>query len=148
MNLGDRLRGLNRVYVDSSPLIYYVEFHPNRAIQLDAFFDRVTQESMTAVTSPITLAECLVYPFKTADPKLLGRFTDLIVDGAGVEFVLVDRDVAVHAAEVRAKYRLSLLDALHVAVAIKARCDALLTNDGLFRRVRDLPIIVLDDYSS
>ena len=37
-------------------------------------------------------------------------------------------------------------DALHAATAIRAECTLFITNDNDFRRVRDLPVVVLDDF--
>ncbi len=42
-------------------------------------------------------------------------------------------------------YNLKLPDALQIAVALQANCDALLTNDLVLKRVTELPIIVLSE---
>lgn len=47
------------------------------------------------------------------------------------------------AAQLRARYNLTLTDALQVAVALETGCDALLTNDLTLKKVSELGIIVL-----
>ena len=36
-------------------------------------------------------------------------------------------------------------DAIHAATALRADCALFITNDTDFRRVEDLPVVVLDD---
>lgn len=49
------------------------------------------------------------------------------------------------AADLRARYNLSLTDAFQVAVAIASNCDTFLTNDIALKRVTELGMIVLDE---
>lgn len=49
------------------------------------------------------------------------------------------------AARIRAETGLATPDALHAVTALGAGCTAFITNDTDFRRVDDLPIVVLDD---
>ena len=51
---------------------------------------------------------------------------------------------AEHAADLRARYRLLLPDALQVAVALKEGCQAFLTNDRRLERVMELRSRMLD----
>lgn len=41
MNLGERLRNLTRVYLDSAPVIYQIENHPRYIVELDFLFNRL-----------------------------------------------------------------------------------------------------------
>ena len=60
----------------------------------------------------------------------------------------IDRAVAEIAADVRARYRLRTPDALQVAAALSAGCEALVTNDTTLSRVTAPPVfrvLVLDE---
>jgi predicted nucleic acid-binding protein len=50
-----------------------------------------------------------------------------------------------HAARLRAQTGLKTPDALHAATALGVASTLCITNDGDFRRVAGLPIVVLDD---
>ena len=50
------------------------------------------------------------------------------------------------AAALRAKYRLRMLDAIHVACAMVNRADRFLTNDVDLRKVNEIPILILSDF--
>jgi predicted nucleic acid-binding protein len=51
----------------------------------------------------------------------------------------------VQAAELRARYKLSLIDALQIAAALGAGCDGFLTNDKDLKRVGTLNVLVLSE---
>lgn len=48
-------------------------------------------------------------------------------------------------AELRARYRLRTPDALQIAAALEAGCEAFLCNDANLRRITELRVLVLDD---
>ena len=49
------------------------------------------------------------------------------------------------AARVRAETGLKIPDALHAATALRAGCALFITNDTDFRRMQELPVVVLND---
>jgi predicted nucleic acid-binding protein len=53
--------------------------------------------------------------------------------------------MACKAAELRARYNLTLDDAFQVAVCPVSGCDAFLTNDSELKRVSEINAIVLDE---
>ena len=63
-----------------------------------------------------------------------------------VRLVSVDETVAGRAADLRARYNLRTPDALHIATALVAGCDAVLTNDLRLKRVVEVRVLALDDH--
>jgi predicted nucleic acid-binding protein len=139
------LQQIGRLSFDTAPVIYYVERHPRYVDVIRAVFDRVRNGLPLAVTSPVTLTECLVAPYRAGRLNLVQDFTDLIVGGRNTLFVPVDAESGRRAAELRARYNLTLPDAVQVAVALTAGCEAMLTNDVDLRRVRELRVILVDE---
>lgn len=145
MKLADALSTVTRLFLDTAPVIYYVERNPQYAPLVDEIFDRIDDGTLPAVTSPVTLAECLVVPYRLGQVNVQQDFTDLVVSGSGVTFVLLDDATARRAAELRASYNLSLTDAFQFAAALAAGCDAFLTNDAALKRVTELTGLVPED---
>jgi len=145
VKIGAALQGVTRLFLDSAPVIYYVEENPTYIDVTAAIFDRIDQGALTAVASPVTLAECLVLPGRSGSANSVRDFLDLLVYGQNLWFTPIEHTCAQRAAALRAKYHLPLLDSLQVAVALHMGCDAVLTNNALFRRVRDVRIIMVDD---
>ncbi len=145
MNIAQRLQGVTRLFLDTAPIIYFVEENERYLPLVESVFDLIDQGALVAVTSPITLAECLVIPYRDDRPDLQQAFSDLITNGANTLFTSLDDSIAKLAAELRAKHNLSLTDAFQIATAISSGCDAFLTNDAGLKRINQIPVIVLDD---
>lgn len=144
MRVEDALAGLRRVLLDTAPVIYHVEGNVNYQAVTDAFFAAVQKGSVQAVTTPVTLAECLVHPLRRGDSDLADQFSKAITQGTNTDYVGID-EVAEKAAELRARHNLTLLDAFQVAAAVQSGCDALLTNDIMLKRVTEVRILVLNE---
>ncbi|MGB8214087.1 MAG: PIN domain-containing protein [Anaerolineales bacterium] len=97
------------------------------------------------MASPVTLAECLVIPFRLGKPEVAQAFIQMLSQSDNVIFVAIDNQIASQAADLRARYNLTLTDAFQAAAALAANCDAFLTNDDTFNRIKELNVIVLDE---
>ncbi len=145
MNLAKQLGKVKQIFLDTAPVIYFVEKNPDFALKAQEIFSRLDDGKLMAVVSPITLAECLVLPYKQENPDVAQIFTDLLVNSESVLFYPIDEITADKAADLRARYNLTLTDALQLAVAIQAECDAFLTNDIDLKRVKEISIIVISE---
>ena len=59
MNIREALRGVQRLYTETAPLIYYVEEHPTYVAKMDAIIAAIEEQPIEAVNSVITLTEVL-----------------------------------------------------------------------------------------
>ena len=143
MNLTERIGTARKIFLDTAPVIYFVEKNPNFVPDLHIIFQKMDEGELSAVISPITLAECLVLPYKLGKSDLAKSFLELLTDSDSVLFYPSDEMVADKAAELRARYNLTLADAFQLATALRAGCDAFLTNDTQLKRVEEIPVLVL-----
>lgn len=112
MKLVDSLQGVTRLFLDTAPVIYYVERHSVYFPLVDPIFDLIIDGAIEAVTSPITLAECLVMPYRQNSVDIEQKFIDVILGGENTSCFLIDEDVGQQAAKIRSNYNLALPDAL------------------------------------
>jgi predicted nucleic acid-binding protein len=145
MNLSALLDAATLIFLDTAPVIYFVEKNPDFAEKVNLVFERLDRGALRASTSAITLSECLVLPYRLNRPEAAQAFITMLVQNPDVKFVSIDEGIAEKAAELRARYNLSLLDAFQVASAIAAGCDAFLTNDDALKRIPELNIVVLSE---
>lgn len=145
MKLAEALRGVTRLFLDTAPVIYLVEKNPAYVNLVRAVFQRLDSGQLQAITSPVTLAECLVHPLRQGVFQLRQDFINVVVNGAGTTFVSLDQTSGEVAGGLCAQYNLRLPDALQLAAALSAGCEAFLTNDAQLKRVTELQILVLDD---
>jgi predicted nucleic acid-binding protein len=138
------LANVRELFLDTAPIIYHVEGNLAYQPLTDQVFQTIQAGTLSAVTSSITLSECLVHPYRRGDMALAQKFRNVITAGVNTRYVGVDV-VAERSAEIRAHYNLKLADSFQVAAAIAAGCDAFLTNDSTLKRVSGITILVLDD---
>jgi predicted nucleic acid-binding protein len=142
------LAGVSRLGLDTAPIIYYVEAHPRYDQVVSAVFEQLAQGHILGVTSVITLAEALVLPLLRGDTQLAEAYQRLFQHAGPLRLEPIHRTMAVHAAELRARYNLRTPDALQLAAALRGGCEVFLTNDMRLKRVTDLRVLVLDELSS
>ncbi|MCA9995044.1 MAG: type II toxin-antitoxin system VapC family toxin [Anaerolineales bacterium] len=126
-------------------MIYYAERISGFLPLARPFFRRINTGQITAVTSPITLSECLTPPYREGNQTLASQFLQLITGGPHTHFMQINAEIAAQAARFRVQYNLRLPDALQVATAVYANCDAFLTNDKQLARIQELQVIGLDE---
>jgi predicted nucleic acid-binding protein len=145
MKVSDALVGLNQLFLDSAPVIYFIDANPGYLSVMDSIFDRLNSEQIRAVTSPVTLAECLVLPIRQNDSEKQQIFVDILTSRGTADFIKTDTVIAQCAAEIRVRYNLKLPDALQIATAIESNCEAFLTNDAQLKRVMELRVLVISE---
>ncbi len=145
MRLEGALAGIERLFLDTAPVIYLVEQNPRYDDVVRRIFRAIDEGSIIVVTSPITLAECLVVPYRSNSTAMERQYIERITRGRNTVFTSIDEHIARHSAQLRARYQLRLADALQAAVALQAGCDAILTNDTIFSRVAELPALLVDN---
>ena len=145
MKISERLQSITRVFLDTAPIIYAVEQHPRYVDLVRPALRRIDEGSLLAVTSPVTLAECLIAPYRQGRADVAQAFVDQVVYGNHVSFMAIEQKIAEQAADLRAPYNLLLPDSFQLAVAFSAGCDAFLTNDADLKRITEIDVLVLDE---
>ncbi|MCY3865080.1 MAG: hypothetical protein OXG68_06530 [Chloroflexi bacterium] len=70
MKLDDALRSVGRLYLDASPLIYWVEAYPDYISKMDRIVDAIETTPLQALTSVLTLTEVMVQPLRVGNTDL------------------------------------------------------------------------------
>lgn len=118
-----------RVYLDTNITIHFVEQHQQVfPALLQRMFGDQGQALVIGVTSDLVRMEARVRPMRDGDHALLARF-DAFFATLRADTMAMDAGVFDLATRLRASHGLKTPDALHLAVALTARCDAFWTND-------------------
>lgn len=130
-----------RIYLDTNVLIDLVESSGQLSPAQASILKDFDNGRLAAVTSEIALAECLVRPLADGNAMRVATF-EALLDGSGTPtMVPVDRKVLRLAAEARARDRMRLPDAIHVATAIAEACNVFLSADRSIRVPDGLQLI-------
>ena len=132
------------VYIDANPAIYSVDRHPIYAPLCDPLWQAI-QNGLPAGSSELTLLETLVGPLRNGNAVLAQQRVNLW-NRPHISLWPITRDILHEAARLRAAIPgLKTPDAIHAATALLHGCTLFVTNDTGFRRVPDLPVVLLDD---
>jgi predicted nucleic acid-binding protein len=135
----------SRIALDTSIFIYHLEANAKYIALTDCVFSWLDSKTSAAVTSVITMTELLVKPYRESDEETVDKCYTLLSTYPNLEWICPSLEIADLAAEIRAIHRLRTPDALQAATALRANATALVTNDSVFQRIRDLDVLLLDD---
>jgi len=144
VKLDDALEGVTRLGLDTSPLIYFVERNLKYLDLVREIIRRVDVGEIEARSSVVTLTEVLTKPKQSGNADIEAQYSSLLLNSRNFALLPISIEIAVTAADLRARYNIRTPDALQIAAAMSANCQAFLTNDAALRRVSDLKILVLD----
>ena len=136
-----------KVAIDTMIFIYAFEEHPAYASLLRTFFAALEKGEMEAVTSTVTITECLTQPYRKKDFSLAAQYMVLFRNFPHLSVVPVTDDIAERAAFLRAHQNLRTPDALQLATAIISGSNFFLTNDESLSFISNIPILILDRLS-
>ena len=139
MRVVEALSGVSRLFLDTSPVVYFVEENPDFLPIVSIIFEQIEHAALVGIAAPVTLAECLVVPCRTVDVDGQREFVELLTNTENIEFVDIGQQVGQRAGELRAKYNLQLPDSLQIATALDVGCKPQTPNISQARHYYTLP---------
>jgi len=137
-----------RVFLDTSPVIYYLQRDLLYFEQTKNVFFNLGMVGAEFVLSDITIAEYCVFPIRTKNDKLVEELKGFIRE-SDIEIFHTSENIAIKAAHIRAKYKgFKMMDSLQIATAIESGCDLFLTNDKQLRQFSELHCLTIDDFGT
>jgi predicted nucleic acid-binding protein len=118
-----------KVYLDTNSFIYFLEESEPWVGAAKGLAEALDRGECAAVTSELSLAECLVKPMELERSDVIATYLDFLRDRRSFSIVPVTRDLLIEAARLRALSRIKLPDAIHAATALRSGCISFLTND-------------------
>ena len=137
-----------KVFLDTAPLIYYIEENQQYSKILDPLFLTNSKGKFLFQTSMITLLEVLVLPMRKNEHQLVEQYKNILCNSQTIEIFDLDIDIAIAAAGYRAKYGLKTPDSIQVATAVCSSADYFLTNDIRLKAVKEIEVLILDELYS
>src|SRR5580658_10348407 len=86
MKIEDTLRGVASLFLDTAPAIYHLEKNPVFGPVMERLFQFRIARQIMLVTSPVTLAECLMHPIRQGRKDLEAAYQALIITGQDTIF--------------------------------------------------------------
>lgn len=134
-----------KVFVDTAPIIYFLENSSLYMKSISRFFAKCLDENIQVVTSAITVEEYLVSPYSNGKMEYADNFKRFL-KYMGIEVVDIDSQIAEEGAKIRGRYpSFKAIDALQIATAVISRCDMFFTNDKQLRQEKEIPCMTMED---
>jgi len=147
VTLSEELIRINSIFVDTAPIIYYIEAHPQFGPLTKEVVSAFQSGDLNAYCSVITLAEVLPEPVEKGDEKLVRKFAEFLKHGRNLTMIEISEGTAEAAGRLRGRYSfLKTVDAIQLATALDLGAEAFLTNDGRLGKFKELKVLVLKDY--
>ena len=146
--LEQALVGHKIIGLDTAPFIYLWERHPRYFILSETLFRHLKKPEVQGVTSIITMIEACVLPQRQGRRDLVQAYERALLHSQQVQMRSVDAVLARRAVSLRADYAIRVPDALQIAAALEAGATAFVTNDQRLEKVKELTVLVLDNYAA
>ena len=147
MSLSDDIAQINTIFIDTAPIIYYIEAHPQFGPLVKNIIDDLQAGKLIAFSSVVTLTEVLPKPIEAGDEKLARRFAEFLKFGRNINLIEISERIADKAGRLRGKYSsLRTIDAIQISAALDIDADVFLTNDATLKKIKEINVLVLKDY--
>lgn len=134
----------NRLFIDTSPLIYLTEKNPVYFNPVSLFFADSIENNKVLVTSTLTASEFEIKPRKLNRPDILKEFEKTVE--RLFEVSAITWDVAEISSILRVKYTsLKAIDSLQIACALKTNCTTFVTNDRRLNSIKEIQTLLIKD---
>ncbi len=135
----------SRLGLDTSVFIYFVQEHSTYHSLCVPFFEAIENGKIEASTSTLSLLEVLVQPYRVKREDLVLKFYALLTTYPHLRWIGLSKDIADTAARMRAEYRLRTPAAIQAATAVCSGATGFICNDAMFRKVKEIDCLLLDD---
>jgi len=142
------LRFLQRhpvIGIDTSVFIYAIEGNPRYAEISGQILDWLEQPGHAAVTSTLTMTECLVQPYRDNDERRVNEYFAPLSTYPNLQWIAPNLEISDRAAQIRARFRLRTPDALQAATALLAQASGFVSNDAAFERVEGFEALIIEE---
>ncbi len=147
MNLSDELSQINTVFIDTAPIIYYIEAHPKFGPLTKEVVKAFQSGNINAFSSVITLTEVLPKPIEVGDEKLARKFAEFLKRAKNFAMVEISESIAESAGKLRGLHPfLKTVDAIQIAASLDVEADAFITNDKKLKQIKEIKVLILADY--
>ena len=87
------MTGFKKVFIDTAPLIYYLERSEQYFDKMKGFFQDCCEHNVDIVTSAVTYEEYLVYPYRENRPELIDNFENFI-SSMDIRIISIDKEIS------------------------------------------------------
>lgn len=143
-----KLLGHKHIGLDTMCFIYQFAQDSRYSLLTHSIFELMEYKKILSTTSTISVIETFVLPEQHGDQLLLSEYEKIFLNLPGLTIIPIDWQVARLTARLRAEYpKIRIPDAIQLSAALLRGCKAFVTNDEQLRQIREIPVLLLRDYT-
>lgn len=136
-----------KIFLDTATIIYYLDKDSLLYDECAEIFNSLAKNNARFITSTVTCAEYLVYPYRIKNSEVADIFWRFL-DECKIPVCKIDTEIAVKAAQIRAEYvHFKTAAALQLATACVCGCDLFLTNDKQLKNFKEISCATVEEWS-
>jgi predicted nucleic acid-binding protein len=133
------------IFLDTAPMIYFFEQHPDFFPALERLFDHIYETGAQAITSIITYIELTTFPTRLGKKQLVRKYRDFLTNSDNISLFPLDIDIAGYVVDMRAKYNFKTPDAIQLGTAVACGADYIIANDKAWQKLEEVKVLLLRD---
>ena len=147
MGINDLLKEMKgkSIGLDTMCFIYAFENNPTFIGLVEPIFRAIESGGVKAITSIITVTECLVRPMEAGDIALVAKYEAIFRHFPNLYVSSPTLDIARGAAEIRVAYKVRTPDAIQLSTSLHHGVAFFITNDMPIKRIHDVAVVQLND---
>ncbi len=135
-----------KIALDTVVFIYALEGNKKFGECARLLLEMIEKEECWGFASDLVLAELMVKPLREGKPEIAEEYALELPSFPNLSFSPPSRNIIITAAKLRGNTNLKLIDALHLATAIKQECQLFITNDTSIKcSVSNIDICLLSE---
>ncbi len=147
MRLSRYLKNISSIFLDTAPIIYYIEAHAEYGPLVSEAVKDFQSGRLIAYSSVITLVEALPKPISMGNESLAKDFSNFLTTGQSITTLEITSEIDREAGRLRGRYTfLKTMDAIQIAASMEVNTDVFFTNDVQLKKVTEIPVLVLKDF--
>ena len=131
------------VYIDTNIFIYFLDGQEPFLSMVLPFLEAVMNGEIIGYTGDAVLAETMVQPYKLGNISTIERFKAFFAQEDFLSILPHDSQTFDLASRLSGTKGMKLVDSLHMATALQAGCEYLITHDKGIKSVDGIHIIQL-----
>ena len=136
-----------RVYIDANVFIFFLDGTPGLREPASVVLTAAREGAFHAVTGDAAVAEVMAGPYRLGDPLIIRATRDFFHQPRFLTIVRHTAETFDAAAMLRGTLDIPFIDALHLATAAEAGCNAVITHDARMRPALGVDVVPLVDSS-
>lgn len=138
----EQLKG-KRVYLDTNIFIYFLDGREPFLSMVYPLLEALLNSDVLGYTGDAVVAETMVQPYKVGNIVMIEQFKAFFAQENFLTILAHDANTFDLAAKLAGTKGMKLIDSLHMATALQAGCDYLITHDKGIKSVDGICIVQL-----